>query len=118
MWDIATSFHVAAQVLVLERYTLFNYRGSSGDMVRMFRVMYTEDYLADLALKVRLRLTRSVILAPPSSHLKPAMPGSWRTRFGGRMPAALFCVCPTHVHQLCSLGPLRDFASSDMTDIA
>ena len=42
------------KVLVLERFTLFNASGSSGDFVRMFRVMYTEDYMAaDLALAGR-----------------------------------------------------------------
>lgn len=40
-------------VAVLERFTLFNASGSSGDFVRMFRVMYTEDYLADLALQAK-----------------------------------------------------------------
>jgi sarcosine oxidase/L-pipecolate oxidase len=41
------------KVLVLERFTLFNASGSSGDFVRMFRVMYTENYMADLALAGR-----------------------------------------------------------------
>ena len=36
-------------VLVLERFNYFNQSGSSNDLVRMFRTMYTEDYMADLA---------------------------------------------------------------------
>ena len=36
-------------VLVLERFNYFNQSGSSNDMVRMYRTMYTEDYMADLA---------------------------------------------------------------------
>ncbi|MEG5048412.1 FAD-dependent oxidoreductase [Microcoleus sp. B4-C1] len=37
------------RVLLLERFNLFNQSGSSNDLVRMFRTMYTEDYMADLA---------------------------------------------------------------------
>jgi sarcosine oxidase/L-pipecolate oxidase len=35
--------------LVLERFNLFNQSGSSNDLVRMFRTMYTQDFMADLA---------------------------------------------------------------------
>jgi len=37
------------KVLVLERFVLYNQSGSSNDLVRMFRTMYTEDFMADLA---------------------------------------------------------------------
>ena len=37
------------KVLLLERFVLFNQSGSSNDLVRMFRTMYTEDFMADLA---------------------------------------------------------------------
>ena len=36
-------------VLLLEQFVLFNQSGSSNDLVRMFRTMYTEDFMADLA---------------------------------------------------------------------
>lgn len=36
-------------VLLLERFILYNQSGSSSDLVRMFRTMYTEDFMADLA---------------------------------------------------------------------
>jgi sarcosine oxidase/L-pipecolate oxidase len=36
-------------VLVLERFNFFNQSGSSNDLVRMFRTMYTQDFMADLA---------------------------------------------------------------------
>ncbi|MCH7737098.1 MAG: FAD-dependent oxidoreductase [Chloroflexi bacterium] len=36
-------------VHVLERFNLFNQSGSSNDLVRMYRTMYTEDFMADLA---------------------------------------------------------------------
>jgi sarcosine oxidase/L-pipecolate oxidase len=36
-------------VVVLEKNHFFNQAGSSGDLVRMFRTMYTEDFMADLA---------------------------------------------------------------------
>jgi sarcosine oxidase/L-pipecolate oxidase len=36
-------------VLVLERFNFFNQSGSSSDLVRMFRTMYKEDFMADLA---------------------------------------------------------------------
>jgi sarcosine oxidase / L-pipecolate oxidase len=35
--------------LVLERFNLFNQSGSSNGLVRMFRTMYTQDFMADLA---------------------------------------------------------------------
>ncbi|PNP59159.1 hypothetical protein THARTR1_01407 [Trichoderma harzianum] len=38
-----------AKVVVLEQNNFFNHAGSSNDMARMFRTMYTEDYMADLA---------------------------------------------------------------------
>jgi len=38
-----------SSVLLLERFNFFNQSGSSNDLVRMFRTMYTEDYMADLA---------------------------------------------------------------------
>jgi sarcosine oxidase/L-pipecolate oxidase len=40
------------KVLVLERFNLFNQSGSSNDLTRMFRTMYTERYMADLAYDV------------------------------------------------------------------
>ena len=36
-------------VLVLERFNFFNQSGSSNDLVRMFRTMYTQDFMANLA---------------------------------------------------------------------
>ena len=39
------------KVLVLEKYPFFNQRGSSGDFMRMWRVMYSEEYNARLALQ-------------------------------------------------------------------
>lgn len=36
-------------VLVLERFNFFNQSGSSNDLVRMYRTMYTEAYMADIA---------------------------------------------------------------------
>ncbi|THC88621.1 hypothetical protein EYZ11_011933 [Aspergillus tanneri] len=36
-------------VVVLEQSNFFNQAGSSNDLARMFRTMYTEDYMADLA---------------------------------------------------------------------
>ena len=49
---LATAYEVAKaekSVLVLEQSNFFNQAGSSGDMVRMYRTMYTEDFMADLA---------------------------------------------------------------------
>src|SRR5208282_405075 len=38
-------------VLLLERFNFFNQSGSSNDLVRMFRTMYTQDFMADLAFQ-------------------------------------------------------------------
>jgi sarcosine oxidase/L-pipecolate oxidase len=38
-------------VLLLERFNFFNQSGSSNDMVRMFRTMYTQDFMANLAFQ-------------------------------------------------------------------
>ncbi len=49
---LAAAYEVAKagrSVLVLERFNLFNQSGSSNDLVRMFRTMYTQDFMADLA---------------------------------------------------------------------
>jgi sarcosine oxidase/L-pipecolate oxidase len=49
---LATAYDCARagkSVLVLEQFNFFNQSGSSNDLVRMFRTMYTEDYMADLA---------------------------------------------------------------------
>lgn len=49
---LAATYEVAKSgksVLVLEQNNFFNQAGSSPDLVRMFRTMYTEDYMADLA---------------------------------------------------------------------
>ncbi|KAI0338507.1 FAD/NAD(P)-binding domain-containing protein [Trametopsis cervina] len=39
------------KVLVLEQSVFFNQSGSSGDLVRMFRTAYTEDFMATLAVQ-------------------------------------------------------------------
>lgn len=39
------------KVVVLEKNYFFNQAGSSGDLVRMLRTMFTEDFMADLAFK-------------------------------------------------------------------
>jgi sarcosine oxidase/L-pipecolate oxidase len=49
---LATAYDCAREgssVLVLEQYNFFNQSGSSNDLVRMFRTMYTQDFMADLA---------------------------------------------------------------------
>jgi sarcosine oxidase/L-pipecolate oxidase len=49
---LATAYDCAragSSVLVLEQYNFFNQSGSSNDLVRMFRTMYTQDFMADLA---------------------------------------------------------------------
>ncbi|KAI0380165.1 hypothetical protein F5Y04DRAFT_282295 [Hypomontagnella monticulosa] len=49
---LATAYEVAkagAKVIVLEKNNFFNHAGSSNDLARMFRTMYTEDFMADLA---------------------------------------------------------------------
>jgi len=38
-------------VVLLERFNFFNQSGSSNDLVRMFRAMYTQDFMADLAFE-------------------------------------------------------------------
>lgn len=38
-------------VLLLEQFNFFNQSGSSNDLVRMFRTMYTQDFMADLAFE-------------------------------------------------------------------
>jgi sarcosine oxidase/L-pipecolate oxidase len=51
---LAAAYEVAktnASVIVLEQNSFFNQAGSSGDLARMFRTMYTEDFMADLAKK-------------------------------------------------------------------
>ncbi|KAI1501589.1 hypothetical protein F5X99DRAFT_428346 [Biscogniauxia marginata] len=49
---LAATYEMAkaeARVLVLEKNNFFNQAGSSNDLARMFRTMYTEDFMADLA---------------------------------------------------------------------
>ncbi|KAH8738415.1 hypothetical protein BGZ61DRAFT_489329 [Ilyonectria robusta] len=49
---LAAAYEVAKagkKVLVLEQNNFFNQAGSSGDLARMFRTMYTEEYMARLA---------------------------------------------------------------------
>ncbi|KAH7169960.1 hypothetical protein EDB81DRAFT_774156 [Dactylonectria macrodidyma] len=49
---LAAAYEVAKAdktVLVLEQNNFFNQAGSSGDLARMFRTMYTEPFMADLA---------------------------------------------------------------------
>jgi sarcosine oxidase/L-pipecolate oxidase len=46
-------------VLLLEQYNFFNLSGSSNDLVRMFRTMYTQDFMADLAFQ-SIRLWRDL----------------------------------------------------------
>ncbi|KAI1088079.1 hypothetical protein F5B19DRAFT_29487 [Rostrohypoxylon terebratum] len=51
---LAAAYEVAktgAKVIVLERNNFFNHAGSSNDLARMFRTMYTEDFMADLAVE-------------------------------------------------------------------
>ncbi|KAH7162036.1 hypothetical protein B0J13DRAFT_490543 [Dactylonectria estremocensis] len=51
---LAAAYEVAKAdktVLVLEQNNFFNQAGSSGDLARMFRTMYTEPFMADLAKK-------------------------------------------------------------------
>lgn len=38
-------------VVLLERFNFFNQSGSSNDLVRMFRTMYTQDFMANLAFQ-------------------------------------------------------------------
>ena len=49
---LSTAYNCAKagkKVLLLERFVLFNQSGSSAGLIRMFRTMYTEDYMADIA---------------------------------------------------------------------
>ncbi|KAF3930134.1 hypothetical protein ABW19_dt0207857 [Dactylella cylindrospora] len=49
---LAATYEVAktgSRVIVLEQNNFFNQAGSSNDLARMFRTMYTEDFMADLA---------------------------------------------------------------------
>ena len=49
---LSTAYHAAKagkRTLLLERFVLFNQSGSSNDLVRMFRTMYKEEYMAKLA---------------------------------------------------------------------
>ncbi|KAK3294312.1 uncharacterized protein B0H64DRAFT_400365 [Chaetomium fimeti] len=49
---LSAAYEVAktnASVIVLEQNSFFNQAGSSNDLARMFRTMYTEDFMADLA---------------------------------------------------------------------
>ena len=51
---LAAAYNIARRghrVHVLERFNLFNQSGSSNDLVRMYRTMYTEDFMADLAFE-------------------------------------------------------------------
>ncbi|SCB65720.1 unnamed protein product [Fusarium graminearum] len=51
---LAAGYEVAkagASVVILEQNNFFNQAGSSGDLARMFRTMYTEEFMAELATK-------------------------------------------------------------------
>ncbi|GKU08081.1 sarcosine oxidase [Fusarium langsethiae] len=51
---LAAGYEVAksgASVMILEQNNFFNQAGSSGDLARMFRTMYTEEFMAELATK-------------------------------------------------------------------
>lgn len=51
---LAATYEVAKagkKVLVLEQNNFYNQAGSSPDLVRMFRTMYTEEFMAKLAKK-------------------------------------------------------------------
>ncbi|KAF8965477.1 FAD/NAD(P)-binding domain-containing protein [Flammula alnicola] len=51
---LATAYECAKagkKVVVYEKSLFFNQAGSSGDLVRMFRTAYTEEFMADLAVK-------------------------------------------------------------------
>ncbi|OBZ77765.1 hypothetical protein A0H81_02557 [Grifola frondosa] len=54
---LATAYECAKanklKVLVLEKSVFFNQSGSAGDLVRMFRTAYTEDFMATLAYQSR-----------------------------------------------------------------
>ncbi len=47
---LATAYECAKEgkkVVLYERFVFFNQSGSSNDYARMYRTMYTEDYMAD-----------------------------------------------------------------------
>src|ERR1700742_67448 len=49
---LSAAYHCARagkSVLLLERFNFFNQSGSSNELVRMFRTMYAQDFMADLA---------------------------------------------------------------------
>ncbi|KAL2669808.1 hypothetical protein Neosp_015253 [[Neocosmospora] mangrovei] len=51
---LAAAYEVAKtgrKVIVLEQNNFFNQAGSSGDLARMFRTMYTEEFMAELAIE-------------------------------------------------------------------
>jgi sarcosine oxidase/L-pipecolate oxidase len=51
---LSSAYHCAKagkSVLLLERFNFFNQSGSSNDLVRMFRTMYTQDFMANLAFQ-------------------------------------------------------------------
>ncbi|UKZ79120.1 hypothetical protein TrVFT333_006870 [Trichoderma virens FT-333] len=51
---LATAYEIAktnSKVIVLEQNNFFNQAGSSNDLARMFRTMYTEEFMADLAVE-------------------------------------------------------------------
>ncbi|RBR23684.1 uncharacterized protein FIESC28_03480 [Fusarium coffeatum] len=53
-FGLAAGYEVAkagASVMILEQNNFFNQAGSSGDLARMFRTMYTEEFVAELATK-------------------------------------------------------------------
>ena len=51
---LATAYEAAKRgkkVVLFEQFVLFNQSGSSNDLTRMFRTMYTEDYMADFMVE-------------------------------------------------------------------
>jgi sarcosine oxidase/L-pipecolate oxidase len=51
---LAAAYNCASRgqsVLLLEQFNFYNQSGSSNDLVRMYRTMYTEDFMADLAFQ-------------------------------------------------------------------
>ncbi|KAF4415568.1 sarcosine oxidase [Fusarium acutatum] len=51
---LAAGYEVAkagSKVMILEQNNFFNQAGSSGDLARMFRTMYTEEFMAKLAIE-------------------------------------------------------------------
>ena len=49
-------------VAILEKYVLYNASGSSADFMRMFRTMYTEDYMVSKSDPVALNLNVTLTL--------------------------------------------------------